>query len=162
MNEAFENDATGDDKDRWNHLMDNFTLKEQIDVFEEYDGANQEEAEGLVLMVTLPLLARGHAIQTHLLNKEFIQVTVPHMYHLVLALPVKVTGCSAYYDCKIRKLFLHFSKQSDEEIAEVNEEDEDDIIEIDTSEHKDVGESRKPQNEEPVANAEDDMLYDLC
>ena len=33
-----------------------------LDVFEEYDGMNDEEAEGLLLEVTFPLLTRGHAI----------------------------------------------------------------------------------------------------
>ena len=43
-------------------MQENFTLKEQLDVLEEYEGTNHEEAFGLVLQVTLPLLSRGHAI----------------------------------------------------------------------------------------------------
>lgn len=45
----FENGATGDDQDRWSHLQENFTLKEQLDVLEEYEGTNHEEAFGLVV-----------------------------------------------------------------------------------------------------------------
>lgn len=74
VNESFENDCVGDDNDRWNHLVENFELKQQLDVFEEYDGMNNEDAEGLVMVVSFPLLTRGHAIQTHILKGQYIQL----------------------------------------------------------------------------------------
>ena len=40
IKDAFENDATGDEKDRWSQLAENFELKQQFDVLEEYDGMN--------------------------------------------------------------------------------------------------------------------------
>lgn len=60
------------DKEKWTHLSETFALKEQLDVFEEYDGLNSSDAEGLMLVVTLPLLTRGHAIQCHVLNGEYV------------------------------------------------------------------------------------------
>jgi hypothetical protein len=62
IKDSFETDCVGDDKDRWAQLLESFNLKQQYDVFEEYDGLNAEDAEGLLLVVTLPLLSRGHAI----------------------------------------------------------------------------------------------------
>ena len=72
IKDAFENEAVGDDNDRWISLVENFALKEQLDVFEEYDGLNQNDAEGLLLVVSLPLLTRGHAIQCHVLENEYL------------------------------------------------------------------------------------------
>ena len=72
IKDAFENEAVGDDNDRWISLVENFALKEQFDVFEEYDGLNQNDAEGLLLVVSLPLLTRGHAIQCHVLENEYL------------------------------------------------------------------------------------------
>jgi len=40
VKDAFDNDCTGDDNDRWSYLLDNFQLKQQFEVFEEYDGMN--------------------------------------------------------------------------------------------------------------------------
>ena len=40
IKDAYENDFQGDDQDRWNHLLENFKMREQLDVFEEYDGLN--------------------------------------------------------------------------------------------------------------------------
>ena len=74
IKESFDTDCVGDDKDRWAQLLDTFTLKQQFDVFEEYDGLNASEAEGLLMVVTLPLLSRGHAIQCHLLSDSYLQV----------------------------------------------------------------------------------------
>lgn len=74
IKDAFENDVVGDDNDRWVSLVETFTLKEQLEVLEEYDGLNQSDAEGLLLVVALPLLTRGHAIQCHILNNEYLQV----------------------------------------------------------------------------------------
>ena len=110
VSDSYENDAAGDDKDRWASLQENFELKQQLDVLEEFDGLNDEEACGLVLCVKLPLLSRGHAIQVHTLSKEFVQVSVTNLYHLALALPFKVEGAVSFFDCKIRRLFIHVTK----------------------------------------------------
>lgn len=59
---AYENDCTGDENDRWSHLQENFEMKQQFDVFEEYDGLNQVDSHGLMLVVHMPLMSRGHAI----------------------------------------------------------------------------------------------------
>jgi len=80
----------GDDADRWSQLAENFSLKQQLDVFEEYDGLNTDAAEGLLMVVHLPLLSRGHAIQCHLLSDAYLQVQVPNLYYCALALPLKV------------------------------------------------------------------------
>lgn len=64
----------GDENDRWTYLTEKFEMKEQYEVFEEYDGLNQEDASGLLFVVTLPMLARGHAIQCHVLSDQFVQV----------------------------------------------------------------------------------------
>ena len=139
-------------------------MKEQYEVFEEYDGLNQDGAAGLFIVVTLPMLARGHAIQCHVLQDEFIQVQVPNIYNLLLGLPLLVDSdsVSTFFDCKIRRLFIHMVKRQEavsaplgedneeEEPEEVFEEDvksapikeepevdtnDDEVIEIDTDEH---------------------------
>jgi len=44
IDNAFEASA-GDEADRWGALRDNFSLTEQLDVFEEYDGLNHDQAK---------------------------------------------------------------------------------------------------------------------
>ena len=129
IKQEYENAAVGDDKDRWSHLQENFSLKEQFDVLEEYEGTNHEEAHGLVLQVTLPLLSRGHAVQTHIMRSEFVQVQVPSLYHIVLSLPFKVENVTAHFDCKVRRLFVHFNRK----VIAPRPDDEEDVIEIDTA-----------------------------
>jgi hypothetical protein len=89
IKKAFENEV-GDDNDRWAALQENFDMGQQTDVFEEYDGLNSEDAQGLLMVVHLPLLSRGHAIQCHVLHNENIMVQVPNIYNLLLGLPLKV------------------------------------------------------------------------
>lgn len=72
IKESYDSDCVGDDKDRWAQLLESFTLKQQYDVFEEYDGLNADLTEGLLMVVTLPLLSRGHAIQCHLLSDGYL------------------------------------------------------------------------------------------
>jgi hypothetical protein len=72
IKESFDSDCVGDDSDRWAQLLESFTLKQQFDVFEEYDGLNADMTEGLLMVVTLPLLSRGHAIQCHLLSDSYL------------------------------------------------------------------------------------------
>lgn len=62
IKDSFENDCAGDEADRWAHLAENFQMKQQFDVFEEFDGLNSADAEGIVMVVGFPLLTRGHAI----------------------------------------------------------------------------------------------------
>lgn len=106
---SFENDHVGDEQDRWNSMVESFEMKQQYEVFEEYDGLNTEDAQGLLLVVQLPLLTRGHAIQCHVLHNEYVLVQVPNIYNLMLALPfkVKTQEVKSYFDCKIRRLFVH-------------------------------------------------------
>ena len=128
-------------------------MKEQYEVFEEYDGLNQEDASGLFIVVTLPMLARGHAIQCHVLSDEFIQVQVPNLYNLLLGLPLFVNTASVktYFDCKIRRLFIHLEKREDALAAPLPEEEE--AVE----EEPEVFEEVAPKQEEKVeAPADDD------
>ena len=67
IDDAFE-EAAGDETDRWSTLSDNFTIKTQQDVCEEFDGVNHEEALSFVLVVDLPILVRGHSISTRVLD----------------------------------------------------------------------------------------------
>jgi len=84
-------------------------MKQQYDVFEEYDGLNNADAKGMLLVVKLPLLARGHAVQCHILEDEHLMVHVPNMYNLMLGLPFRVESENivSFYDTKIRRLFVH-------------------------------------------------------
>lgn len=79
---------------------------------------NSEDADGLLMVVSLPLLTRGHAIQCHVLSEGYLQVQVPNLYHCHLALPFKTetSEVSSYFDCKIRRLFVHITKKAKEEV----------------------------------------------
>ena len=104
-----------------------------------------------------------------------------------MALPVKTDAenVTTYFDCKIRRLFVHIPKQeikeeapaeqADEEVnlnTDIVEEpanDDDDIEVIDTDDHfgrEKSGKVQKPPKEEPkLVNSndlDDDLLYDLC
>ena len=135
IKDAFDNDCAGDDNDRWSYLLDNFQLKQQFDVFEEYDGLNTDDSHGIVLTINLPLLTRGHAIQCHLLNSKFLQIHVPTLYHLALALPFEVEQDSikCHFDCKIRRLFVHAVRTKQVEEPETVEP-EVEVFEADRSE----------------------------
>jgi hypothetical protein len=60
-----------------------------------------------VLVVSLPLLVRGHSVSVKLLE-DIISLRVPNLYKLQLGLPKKIEADSAnaFFDCKVRKLFL--------------------------------------------------------
>ena len=104
-----------------------------------------------------------------------------------MALPVKTDAenVTTYFDCKIRRLFVHIpkqeikeespSEQADEEVklnTDIVEEpvnDDDDIEVIDTDDHfgrEKSGKVQKLPKEEPkLVNSndlDDDLLYDLC
>jgi PIH1 CS-like domain len=86
---------------------------------EEYDGMNHEEAKYLVLLVTLPMLVRGHAIQIKVLD-DIITLRVPNLYRLNLGLPCSVLEHStqSYFDCKLRKLIITLPVRKIETIEE--------------------------------------------
>lgn len=129
------------------------------------------------MVVHLPLLTRGHAIQCHLLSDTYLQVQVPNLYYVALGLPIKAETqeVSSYFDCKIRRLFVHITKKRVEiasepgvveEPEQVEENLDDDVIEIDTDDHFGRGETGKVQAPEPknvdTTDLDDDLLYDLC
>jgi len=147
VKESFDNDCTGDDNDRWSHLLDHFELKQQFDVFEEYDGLNQDEAEGLLLVVSLPMLARGHAIQCHNLRGQFIQIQVPTLYYLGLGLPIETNNVVSYYDCKIRRLFVHMTKKAVEAVQPTEPVESEEVTEP-------VEKVPSPQKEKPEEKIE--------
>lgn len=77
------------------------------DCFEEYDGLNADEAKHLVLIVTLPLLVRGHSVNLRVLD-DVLTLKVPNMYKLQLGLPKVVVqdDTVSFFDTKIRKLII--------------------------------------------------------
>jgi len=50
IKKAFEEEV-GDENDRWTTLLEQFEMKQQFDVFEEYDGLNQVDAHGIMIVV---------------------------------------------------------------------------------------------------------------
>jgi hypothetical protein len=106
INRAFDSEA-GDENDRWTLLQSSFKLEQQLDVLEEYDGMNNETANFLVIVISLPMLVRGHAISTKILE-DIISIRVPNLYKLTLGLPCSVleNTTSSFFDCKIRKLIV--------------------------------------------------------
>ena len=106
ISEKFEQEV-GDEQDRWETLKSNLRLNQEQDVFEEYDGLNHEMAKQFILVVTLPLLVRGHAVTVKALE-DIVSLRVPNLYKLQLGLPRKIEAdsASAFFDCKVRKLFL--------------------------------------------------------
>jgi len=106
VDQQFE-DSAGDEQDRWTTLIKQFKVPQQLDVCEEFDGLNNEEANLLVLVVSFPLLVRGHAIQTKV-HDDIITIRVPNLYRITLGLPCSVfeNSSHSYFDCKVRKLFI--------------------------------------------------------
>ena len=74
---------------------------------EEYDGVNGDEAKAFILVIALPLLVRGHAVMTRVLE-DIISVRVPNIYRLQLGLShaIDEKRSASFFDCKLRKLFL--------------------------------------------------------
>lgn len=121
----FDNCA-GDEDDRWNTMQKQFTIEQRLDILEEYDGMNHDQAQQFVMQVSLPMLVRGHSIQTRILD-DILSIRVPNLYRLTLGLPCSVleNSSSTYFDCKIRKLIIVLPirriEEVEEEIAEVPE-----------------------------------------
>ena len=113
-------EAAGDEQDRWTTLIKQFRVNQQADVFEEYDGVNNESANQLILVISFPLLVRGHAIQTRV-HDDIITVRVPNLYKLTLGLPCSILEnlTHSYFDCKIRKLIITMPVRR---IAEINDD----------------------------------------
>ena len=80
ISEKFEQEV-GDEQDRWETLKSNLRLNQEQDVFEEYDGLNHEMAKQFILVVTLPLLVRGHAVTVKALE-DIVSLRVPNLYKL--------------------------------------------------------------------------------
>ena len=76
-------------------------------MLEEFDGMNHDGAKFMVLLVSLPLLVRGNAVQMRSLDDIF-SLRVPNIYKLQLSLPVAVEHEDAisFFDCKIRRMFI--------------------------------------------------------
>ena len=137
-------------------------MRQQFDVFEEYDGLNHEDAQGLLLVVTLPLLTRGHAIQCHVLHDEHIMVQVPNIYNLLLGLPIKVETetIKTFFDCKIRRLFVHAVKRPDSKVWLQEHEDlQDQVQEKPVMETK-VEETNTDEVEEEVEEIDTDAYFE--
>lgn len=118
----------------------------------------------MVLVVHLPTLMRGHAIQTQI-KEEFLKLRVPNLYKLELGLPVDAEEEDAYsfFDCKIRRLIcvIPVKQPRFEEIVEETAAPEIEIFEatdIQTETPKIVEISP-----EPVAaqDEDDDLLFDI-
>ncbi len=102
-----EETGVGDVKDRLDTLMNSFKLPTAEDSLEEFDGLNHEEAEKFLFVVSLPVIMRGHAIQLKV-SSELLSLRVPNLYNLALGLPSTVDrdDTFAFFDCKLRKLFI--------------------------------------------------------
>jgi len=84
---------------------------------------NHEQAQQLVMQVSLPMLVRGHAIQTRVMD-DILSIRVPNLYRVTLGLPCSVleNSTTSYFDCKVRKLILVMPIRRIEEVIEVIEE----------------------------------------
>ena len=102
-----EETGVGDVKDRVDTLMKSFNLPTSEDYLEEFDGQNHEDARRLIFVVSLPVIMRGHAIKIKA-SSELLTLRVPTLYSLALGLPCKANKdhTFAYFDCKLRKLFV--------------------------------------------------------
>ena len=105
-----EEHGVGDAKDRLDTLAKGFRLPVEEGIVEEFDGANHEEAEKLIFVVALPVIMRGHAIQLKT-SSELLSLRVPNLYNLQLGLPSQIdpNSTKAFFDCKLRKLFIVLS-----------------------------------------------------
>lgn len=82
-------------------------MKQTYEIFEEFDGLNHTDAHYVVLLVSLPMLVRGHSVILQALD-DVLTVRVPNLYKLQLCLPSAVEHDSvhSFFDCKIRKLIV--------------------------------------------------------
>jgi len=80
VEDQFEQSA-GDETDRWNALRENFRLKQTYEIFEVFDGLNHADAHFVILLVSLPMLVRGHSVMIQALD-DVLTVRVPNLYKL--------------------------------------------------------------------------------
>lgn len=80
---------------------------------------NNETANYLILQVSLPMLVRGHAIQTKIYD-DILTIRVPNLYKLTLGLPCSILehSTSSFFDCKIRKLIISMPVRRIETVEE--------------------------------------------
>ena len=118
-----EEHGVGDAKDRLDTLAKAFRLPVEDGIVEEFDGANHEEAQKLIFVVALPVIMRGHAIQLKT-SSELLSLRVPNLYNLQLGLPSQIdpNSTKAFFDCKLRKLFIVLSP----DLKVVEEQDQSD------------------------------------
>ena len=83
-------------------------LETKDEEFEEFNGLNHDKAKGLVFIVSLPVLVRSHAINMRV-SDDILSLRVPNIYKLELGLPTTVQqrSVSAFFDCKLRKLYIY-------------------------------------------------------
>lgn len=155
----------GDEADRWASLSETFSLNTDGGKFEEYDGLNHDGAKNLVLLVHLPMLMRGHAIQTQI-KDEFLKLRVPNLYKLELGLPVDAEeeDATSFFDCKIRRLICTIPVKQPK-ICEVFDEAPEAEVEVFESarevEPLTIDEIVEKATEPEPSNEEDDLLFDL-
>lgn len=149
----FESQA-GDENDRWETLRKEINLTEVPDSLEEYDGINHECAKQFILVISLPLLVRGHSFSVKVLE-DIVSIRVPNLYKLQLGLPRKIEADSAnaFFDCKARHLFLVV--QVIEPVSEVVE-----VIETTTLK---VSEAKSASLPVQIISSEpsEDLLFDV-
>ena len=60
------------------------------------------------MLVSLPMLVRGHAINLKV-TSDIVSIVVPNLYKLELGTPRKIerTDAKSFFDCKLRKLFVY-------------------------------------------------------
>jgi hypothetical protein len=85
---------------------------------------------------------RGHAIQVKV-SEDLLIIRVPTLYKLSLGLPSSVVGGQAFFDCKLRKLFVVLPVKRHEEEAPTAQEKTVVVEVVDTK------------------KLENDMLFDL-
>ena len=129
---------------------------------------NNEQANQLVLVVSFPLLVRGHAIQTKVYD-DIITMRVPNLYRLTLGLPCSVfeNSTHSYYDCKIRKLFITMPVRRITEVVDdllpleekISQPSQAEEVKV-SSESAPQGQSQSKQEVTQTSNSED-LFFDV-
>ena len=106
-------------------MRESFTLKQELDVFEEFDGMNHEGAKHMVMVVQLPLMVRGNSVHIRAFD-DILSLRVPNLYKLQLSLPVAIEheDCLSFFDCKLRRMIIVAPVQEPkiQEVVEVFED----------------------------------------
>ena len=74
------------------------------------------------MVVDLPMLVRGHAINSRVLE-DIITLRVVNLYQLNLGLPkaVEESECKSFFDCKLRKLVTVLPIKLQEDVEQLIE-----------------------------------------